>query len=228
MRDKKDSAPLFNKIAKHYDTFNIFASFGIEKSWRRRIKTLFIPKGNILDLGCGSGQFSKTIINDNCSVFGIDPAIKMLKIGKQRKYNLKFINGYGENLPFKDNSFDFIISAFVFRNLKNINRTLSEIKRVLKEGEKLIILEFFWPENHLLSLFFSIYLGHLLPFIYKIFGGNSQDIKYLCFSIKKFYNVKNFKSLLKTHEFDNIRYLNLSFNLARYFIMEKGKENEQN
>jgi demethylmenaquinone methyltransferase/2-methoxy-6-polyprenyl-1,4-benzoquinol methylase len=222
MSDKKDTSTLFNRIAKHYDRFNFLASFGIEKIWRKKIKTLFIPKGDILDLGCGIGELSEIINDDKCSVIGVDPAINMLKIGKKKGYDLKFINGYGENLPFKDNSFDFIISAFVFRNLKDIDKTLSEIKRVLKHGGELIILDFFWPENYLLSFFFTQYLKNILPFIYKILGGNPHDIKHLYFSIKNFYNIKNFKLLLKSHEFDNIRYLNLSFNLARYFIIKKG------
>ncbi len=208
MKQEQTSVEIFNRMAKHYDLFNLLSSFGIEKIWRAKLKTIIVPKGNILDFGCGAGEFSKIIKHDNCNFIGLDPSLKMLKKGKSTNNFLKYANGYGENLPFKKDSFDYIISGFVFRNLKDAGKSLSEIKRVLKPKGKLIILDFIWPENPVFSAFFTLYLKYVLPFFYMVLGGNRSYIKYFYSSIKNFYSKKEFGLLLKKHGFDNIKYLN--------------------
>jgi len=88
----------------------------------------------LLDVGCGTGIFAEEF---NCIKIGIDPSIEMLKQGK----NAFYIQACAENLPFKDNSFDFVISVTAIHNFKNLRKGLEEIKRISKKDVALSILK---------------------------------------------------------------------------------------
>ena len=88
----------------------------------------------LLDVGCGTGIFAEEF---NCIKIGIDPSIEMLKQGK----NAFYIQACAENLPFKDNSFDFVISVTAIHNFKDIRKGLEEIKRISKKDVALSILK---------------------------------------------------------------------------------------
>ena len=88
----------------------------------------------LLDVGCGTGIFAEEF---NCIKIGVDPAIRLLNQGK----NAFYIQAYAENLPFKDNSFDNVISVTAVHNFKDIRKGLEEIKRVSKKDVALSILK---------------------------------------------------------------------------------------
>jgi len=88
----------------------------------------------LMDVGCGTGIFAEEF---NCVKVGVDPAINLLNQGK----NALYIQAYAENLPFKDNSFDVVISVTAIHNFKNIKRGLEEIKRVSRKNVVLSILK---------------------------------------------------------------------------------------
>ena len=88
----------------------------------------------LLDVGCGTGIFAEEF---NCIKIGINPSIEMLKQGK----NAFYIQACAENLPFKDNSFDFVISVTAIHNFKNLRKGLEEIKRISKKDVALSILK---------------------------------------------------------------------------------------
>ncbi len=88
----------------------------------------------LLDVGCGTGIFAEEF---KCIKIGIDPSINLLNQGK----NAFYIRAYAENLPFKDNSFDSVISVTAIHNFKNIRKGLEEIKRVSKKDVALSILK---------------------------------------------------------------------------------------
>jgi len=114
----------YNKISKGYN----------ELHKKEQLKKLSIIKKNIkiknnnllLDVGCGTGISSKF----NCKVIGIDPSTGLLKLNK----NKNKIQGHAENLPFKDNIFDYVISVTSVHNFKNIEKSFKEIKRVGKNN----------------------------------------------------------------------------------------------
>ena len=88
----------------------------------------------LLDVGCGTGIFAEEF---NCIKIGVDPAINLLNQGK----NAFYIQACAENLPFKDNSFDFVISVTAIHNFKNLRKGLEEIKRISKKDVALSILK---------------------------------------------------------------------------------------
>ncbi len=88
----------------------------------------------LLDVGCGTGIFAEEF---KCIKIGVDPAINLLNQGK----NAFYIQAYAENLPFKDNCFDKVISVTAIHNFKNIRKGLEEIKRVFRKNIALSILK---------------------------------------------------------------------------------------
>ena len=104
----------------------------------------------LLDVGCGTGIFTEEF---SCIKVGIDPSIEMLKQGK----NAFYIQAFAENLPFKDNSFDNVISVTAIHNFKNIRKGLEEIKRVSRKNIVLSILKRSFKineiKNHIKELF---------------------------------------------------------------------------
>ena len=142
---------MFDKIAFRYDFLNRFLSAGIDVGWRKKaIKQLISlhPK-NILDVATGTGDFAITsyeILKPE-KITGIDISDGMLEIGRKKiakaglENSIELINGDSEAIFFDDNSFDAVTVAFGVRNFENLEKGLSEIKRVLKPGGKLIVLE---------------------------------------------------------------------------------------
>jgi len=216
---------MFDSISPHYDTFNRISSFGIEHIWRNKLKKIITKNGRILDLGTGTGKFLDSIKRKKMNFVGIDFSFKMMKKGQKKRSYINFLQSEAERLPFKNNSFDYIISAFVFRNLENMKKTVSEAKRVMKEKGKLIILEFYPPDNILYNKFFKFYLSKVIPIVYKLFGTDPHSIEYFHDSIYNFYNKNDFKLLLRGFGFDKIESIYLPFEIAHYFILENNEKN---
>jgi ubiquinone/menaquinone biosynthesis C-methylase UbiE len=109
------------------------------------VKSL-LPEGRGIEIGVGTGRFAKPLGIE----FGIDPSIPMLKAARRRKTNV--IGGIGEYLPIIDNSFDFALIATTLCFLKDVEKTLKEIKRILRE-KGYIILAFIDRESFLGNLY---------------------------------------------------------------------------
>ncbi len=215
---------LFNKIADHYELFNILTSFGIEILWRKRLRKFIKGKNNlILDFGAGTGVFSEYVKNKG-TIIGIEPSVEMIKRGREKRDFIKFVNSFGENLPFKSNTFDYVISAYVMRNLDSLENGLKEIKRVLKLEGSLIVLEFFPPQSSFFKFFFRIYLGKIVPFFYRLFQGSALPVNYLYNSIYNFMTKDDFKSLLEKIGFAKIKEKKLVFRISFYIKGVKSGE----
>ena len=142
---------IFESIADKYDLMNDLMSLGLHRTWKKEfVKKINLNKRKnlILDLGCGTGDIFNEINNKyknyKSSIFLVDPNIEMIKLGKKKikKKNAIWLNSYGENLPFKNNSFDLVTMSFSLRNVESISKTLFEIKRILKKNGQFICLEF--------------------------------------------------------------------------------------
>lgn len=140
----EESDPIFARIAHRYDLINRILSFGQEQNWRRR-GVAFLPRGRILDLGSGTGAAAPVL--SEFTVVALDPVRQMLALSPipQR------VAAIGEQMPFADDSFDGVFSAYVFRNLTSIDETLAEIRRVLRPGGVAVIIDLARPRNRVLA-----------------------------------------------------------------------------
>ena len=210
---KEQVAGMFDSIAYRYDFLNRFLSAGIDITWRKNaLKELkkLDPK-KILDVATGTADVAIMATNSLQpeKIIGIDISDGMLDFGRKKieKLNLgkviELVNGDSETINFADNSFDAVTVAFGVRNFQNLEKGLGEIKRVLRPGGKLVVLEFSKPKSIGIKQLYNVYMKVVAPGMGKLFSKNRNAYKYLDESIKKFPEGKNFTTIL-----DNLGYRN--------------------
>ena len=148
----------FSNIHKFYDFVNSLTTLGFDKSWRKQAAKKLNP-GSVLDLGSGTGASYTDLINFD--VTALDPDEQMLSLNNFEKK----IVGKGEELPFNENSFDNVLCCFVWRNVSDTEKALSEVYRVLKPGGKFILLDMTRPKNSFLKIIHKIGTYILLHFV---------------------------------------------------------------
>ena len=161
---------IFARIAARYDRINRILSLGRERSWRQKGVSM-LPRGTVLDLGCGTG----TTDFGGRTVVGLDPVVEMLALSPVPAR----VAGVGEAMPFRDDSFDGVFSAFVFRNLSSVNQTLVEIRRVLKPGGVAVVIDLGRPANPILRGLHRLGTAVILPLVGLIFAGAPREYWYL-------------------------------------------------
>lgn len=177
---------MFDEISAYYDIMNNFISLGTHFIIKfLAVKELDInPRSMVLDLCCGTGDFSKIISKfyPRAKVIGLDISDKMLKIAKAKNPSGVFMKGDCTELPFMEGEFDYITMGFGLRNIQNRQKAIEEIYRVLEKDGKFLQLDF--GEHNFIGKIFDI----IVPFISKILKANPQHYKYLLSSRKEFPN----------------------------------------
>lgn len=135
---------IFSRIHRRYDRLNRLLSLGRDQAWRKRGVDR-LPEGLILDLGGGTGAAMPLFDSRRQQVVALDPAWAMLSANPA---SLRVV-GKGESLPFADDTFDGIFSAFVFRNLGSVDETLGEASRVLRPGGLMVVIDAARPTGRL-------------------------------------------------------------------------------
>ena len=203
---KEQVAGMFDDIACRYDFLNRFLSAGIDIKWRKKAIAYLKeeqPK-KILDVATGTGDvaiMAAHLLKPD-KIIGIDISEGMLEIGRKKLEKLglegtvELVKGDSEAINFDENSFDAVTVAFGVRNFQHLEKGLSEIRRVLKPGGKLVVLEFSKPNTPFVSFFYKFYMKIVTPNMGKLFSKNRSAYKYLDESIKKFPEGKNFTKIL--------------------------------
>ncbi len=210
---KEQVAGMFDSIAHRYDFLNRFLSAGIDVTWRKNALkelTALDPK-IMLDVATGTADVAIMAVKilHPKKITGIDISDGMLEFGRKKVANLglndiiELVNGDSATINFPDSTFDAITVAFGVRNFQQLEKGLEEIKRVLKPGGKLVVLEFSKPKAPVIKQVYNVYMKVVAPGAGKLFSKNRSAYKYLDESIKKFPEGKNFTSIL-----DNLGYRN--------------------
>ena len=152
-------------------------TFGFDRSWRRQAAANLKP-GNVLDLGSGTGASYEDL--KKFDVVALDPDENMLSLNKFQKK----VVGISENLPFDNNSFDNVFCCFVLRNVDNIEKTFSEVSRVLKKDGKFILLDMSRPRNNFLKQFHKIGT-YLVLHLIGLITFSLKEYRFLHFSLDK-------------------------------------------
>ena len=208
---------VFDKVYNQYDLMNDFMSLGIHRIWKKNLLNMMNPHNNqnLIDVACGTGDIAKlflNLVNKSSHITCVDPNKGMIQKGKEKLKefkNLKWVNASAENLPIKDDCFDFYTISFGLRNTKNLNHALEEAYRVLKPGGRYFCLEFSKIQNSSLNFLYKNY-SKIIPSIGKIVVGESEPYDYLIKSIEEFVSQEELLDLLKKNNFKECSYRNLS------------------
>ena len=208
---------VFNKVYDKYDLMNDLMSFGIHRSWKKKLIMTMNPteNQNLIDVGCGTGDIGKLysdFTNHNSNILSTDPNEKMVEKGKSNLKNYKNIEWRicaGEKLDAMSNSFDFYTISFGLRNTKDVRKTINEAYRVLKKGGRFICLEFSKIDNSDLNFLYKQY-SRIIPLIGKYIVGDRDPYEYLIKSIDQFLNQEELLNIMKECNFENCTYTNLN------------------
>tara|TARA_Y100001936_G_scaffold206717_1_gene211225 strand:+ start:280 stop:984 length:705 start_codon:yes stop_codon:yes gene_type:complete len=208
---------VFDQVYDQYDLMNDFMSLGIHRLWKRNLINMMnpAPNQNLIDVACGTGDIPKLFlnkVNKSSQITCVDPNKGMIKKGKEklnRFDNLNWIVASAENLPIKNDLFNFYSISFGLRNTKNIEKTLAEAYRVLKPGGRYFCLEFSKIQNTKLNFVYKKY-SRLIPIIGEIIVGKKEPYEYLIESIENFLNQDELVDLMKKNGFKKCSYRNLS------------------
>jgi ubiquinone/menaquinone biosynthesis methyltransferase len=143
---------LFATIAPRYDLINDLQSFWLHRYWKRRlIRFADVRRGTrALDVCCGTGDVAAALAHQGATVVGLDFSWPMLMVANQRRRNAaEWIRGDALKMPFSDGYFDLVTISYGLRNLADCREGLAEMRRLLRPGGKLLVLDFGKPENPL-------------------------------------------------------------------------------
>ena len=200
---------IFNNIASHYDIMNRIISWGLDRFWRKKIVDLLAiePQTEILDLACGTCELTIMLakkLGNEGQIIGLDFSPEMLEISQKKledknlEKKAKLISGDARRLPFSSNKFDYVGIAFALRNISEREKVLSEMKRVLKPGGTIFILDIFKPTLIGYRQLFLFYFNKVVPLLGKLIFNQYQEYNWLPESLERFMTIKELKNKLES------------------------------
>ena len=209
---------VFDSVAPKYDVMNDLMSAGLHRVWKRYTITVANPQPGqqVLDIAGGTGDLSRAFaqrVGPTGRVVHTDINEAMLREGRNRLLDeglvLPTMVCDAEKLPFADNSFDFVSVAFGLRNMTHKDRALAEMRRVLKPGGKLLVLEFSRVAKPLEKAY-DWYSFNVLPKLGQLVAGDAHSYQYLAESIRMHPGQEELRQLMKSVGFGHVDVHNLS------------------
>lgn len=206
---------MFGRIAPRYDLLNHLLSMNIDRYWRARTVSrvapiLLRPGAQVLDACCGTGDLMVALQSraPSAQIFGSDFCHPMLLTAKGKSAHRRSLLFEADSLqlPFANGSLDLITIAFGFRNLANYRAGLIELRRTLRPGGTLAILEFSTPPNRFLADLYDFYSRAILPTIGGMISGSKDAYRYLPESVRKFPDAEGLAEQMRDAEFVNVRF----------------------
>jgi demethylmenaquinone methyltransferase / 2-methoxy-6-polyprenyl-1,4-benzoquinol methylase len=222
---------MFAAVAPRYDLLNHLLSVGFDIRWRRATvralePVLSQPSSVVVDLCCGTGDLALALRRASSGrVMGTDFCHPMLQRALQKSVHLTqstiFLEADTLRLPFRDASLDALTIAFGFRNLANYRHGVQEMRRVLRQGGMVAILEFShvtWP---VFGPLFRAYFRRILPRLGQWISGVEGPYQYLPDSVLRFPDQEALADLLRGEGFNGVRYRNFTGGVAALHLGEK-------
>jgi demethylmenaquinone methyltransferase/2-methoxy-6-polyprenyl-1,4-benzoquinol methylase len=197
---------MFDRIAPVYDAMNRVMTAGLDVRWRKLAAASAVtPGARVLDAACGTGDLAIADLKAGASaVTGLDFSEQMLVRARRKEHLIEWIQGDMLALPFEDASFDAATVGFGVRNVADLELALRELRRVLRPGGRLAILEITHPRGAL-KPFFSLWFDRVVPMLGKVLPGGSA-YTYLPASVKRFPDADRFAALLRETGFGEVEY----------------------
>jgi len=176
---------MFDRIAPVYDVMNRVMTAGLDQRWRRAtVRAVVEPGDRVLDAACGTGDLAIIAAKAGGDVTGLDFSERMLERARRKAPDLDWMRGDLLALPFEDESFDAATVGFGVRNVADLPGALEQLRRVLRPGGRLGILEITRPRGPL-RFFYSLWFDRIVPLLGKVLPGG-EAYTYLPASVRRF------------------------------------------
>lgn len=222
---------MFDSIAHSYDFLNHVLSLGIDRSWRRTaIDSLrpFAPK-RLLDVATGTGDFALLAMRrlNLDGILGVDLSEGMLRVGREKveqqglsdRITLRKADCMQLDIP--DNSFDAVTVAYGVRNFEDLDRGLQEMRRVLRPGGRLVIIELTTPVRFPMKQLFRFYSRILMPIVGKTVSHDARAYTYLPATMEAFPQGEVMQEILRKAGYTDVRFRRFTFGLSTLYTAAK-------
>ena len=219
---------MFGRIAPRYDLLNHLLSMNVDRHWRARTVArvapiLARPGAHVLDVACGTGDLTRALQSRSqaAHIFGADFCHPMLLSAKSKlAHGQRLFESDAMALPIPDCAFDLVTIAFGFRNLINYLDGLRELRRILKPGGTLAILEFSTPPNPLVARAYGLYSRTVLPAVGGLISGSKDAYQYLPESVRKFPDAQGLAEQMRDAGFTGVRFERMTAGIVALHIGE--------
>jgi demethylmenaquinone methyltransferase/2-methoxy-6-polyprenyl-1,4-benzoquinol methylase len=221
-RDKaRQVRGVFDSVAPRYDLMNDLMSAGTHRLWKRYTLALanLRPGQRALDVAGGSGDLAAGLarqVGPRGLVVLTDINAAMLRRGRDRLIDAGFaasvacVQANAEALPFADGTFDCVTIGFGLRNVTDKSAALAAMRRALKPGGQLLVLEFSHPSVAALKPFYDAYSFRVLPLLGRLVAGDEASYRYLAESIRMHPDQETLLKMMQDAGLEDCRYHNLS------------------
>jgi demethylmenaquinone methyltransferase/2-methoxy-6-polyprenyl-1,4-benzoquinol methylase len=209
---------VFSSVASKYDVMNDLMSAGMHRLWKRFTIEIAAPrKGErVLDVAGGTADLSSAFakrVGKTGQVWLTDINNAMLSVGRDRLLDEGVITPTAqcdaEKLPFPDNHFDIVTVAFGLRNMTHKDRALAEMRRVLRPGGRLLVLEFSKVAKPLQPIY-DVYSFKVLPWLGEKIAGDAASYKYLAESIRMHPDQATLRAMMEQVGLERVEVFNLT------------------
>ena len=196
---------MFDRISPVYDAMNRTMTMGLDQRWRRITAAAVVRPGDrVLDACCGTGDLAVAAQRAGARVTGLDFSERMLERARRKSAEIEWVQGHALALPFQAGAFDAATVGFGVRNLDDLERGLAELRRVLRLGGRLAILEITKPSG-LLAPFYRLWFDGFVPLLGKVLPGGAA-YTYLPASVRRFPGPDELAGLLGGSGFEDVRW----------------------
>ena len=212
---------MFDRIAPVYDAMNHVMTAGLDRRWRRITIDETVRSGDrVLDACCGTGDLALAARGRGADVVGVDFSERMLERAAGKEPQVEWVRADVLALPFEDSSFDAVTVGFGVRNVEDLEAGVRELRRVLRPGGRLGILEITTPRGRL-APFYRVWFDRVVPALGKVLPGGAA-YTYLPASVRRFPGPDDLAALLERTAFVGVRYRLFAGGIVALHVAEAG------
>ena len=213
---------MFDRIAPFYDAMNRLMTAGLDRRWRRITVAETVRTGDrVLDACCGTGDLALAALAGGADVVGLDFSERMLDRARAKSAEIEWVRADMLALPFDDESFDAVTVGFGVRNVDDLEAGLRELRRVLRPGGRIGILEITTPRGAL-APFYRLWFDRVVPLLGNALPGGSA-YTYLPASVRRFPAPEALAALLESAGFSSVRFRRFAGGIVALHVGEVGR-----